>query len=80
MIWRTLACIFTLCLFLPGCATPTVPVSDLRSFKPIRWSCETASGEARAGIIAHNSVLASLKGGKKVVYADDCPKEKAPTS
>ena len=58
-----------------GCATQTVPVTDLRPFKPIVWSCETAKGAAREGIIKHNSVLASLRSGKRIVYADDCPGE-----
>lgn len=65
-------------LLSSGCAGQTVPVpvSDVRPFKPIPWTCETASGEARRGIVAHNSVYDSLKTGRKVVYADDCPKPK----
>ena len=53
-----------------------VPVTDVRPFKPITWGCGTASGDARKGIIEHNSVLASLKTGKEVVYTDDCPAPK----
>lgn len=61
-----------------ACAEKPVPVTDLRPFKPIPWACEgpdAAKGKARSGIIAHNSKLASLKAGKEIVYADDCPKE-----
>ena len=62
-----------------GCATPTsVPVSDLRSFRPITLSCADTAA-TRKQIVAHNSVLDTLKRGKKVVYADDCPQAK-PTS
>ena len=57
-----------------GCATQTVAVSDVRSFKPIGWSCQDTV-TTRKEVVAHNSVLASLKSGKKVVYSDDCPKE-----
>lgn len=35
--------------------------------------------ETRKQIVAHNSRYDTLKTGKRVVYADDCPKE-APTS
>jgi hypothetical protein len=55
-----------------------VPVTDLRPFKPISSSCVDTS-ETRREIRAHNSVLASLKTGRKVVYSDPCPPEK-PTS
>ena len=62
-----------------GCAQNTpVPVSDVRAFKPITMSCRDTVA-TRAQIVAHNSVLDSLKSGKRVVYSDDCPKEK-PTS
>jgi hypothetical protein len=55
-----------------------VPVSDLRPFKPISSSC-VDTAETRKEIRAHNSVLESLKTGRKVVYSDPCPTEK-PTS
>ena len=55
-----------------------VPVSDLRSFKPISWRCADTP-ETRKQVVAHNSVLASLKSGRKTVYSDDCPEGK-PTS
>lgn len=65
-----------------GCApAKVVPVSDTRWAKPIQWACDgpdSAKGKARAGIIEHNSRLASVKAGKKVVYADDC--QEKPTS
>lgn len=60
-----------------------VPVSDTRWAKPIQWACEgpdAAKGRAREGIIAHNSALASVKAGRKIVYEDDCPKESKPAS
>jgi hypothetical protein len=55
-----------------------VPVTDLRPFKPISSSC-VDTAETRKEIRAHNSVLESLKTGRKVVYSDPCPTEK-PTS
>ena len=58
-----------------------VPVSNTQPYRYIKWDCEgpnVAKGEARAGIIAHNSVHAGLKAGKKVIFSDDCPPEKAP--
>jgi hypothetical protein len=55
-----------------------VPVTDLRPFKPISSSC-VDTAETRKEIRAHNSVLASLKTGRKVVYSDPCPVER-PTS
>jgi hypothetical protein len=55
-----------------------VPVTDLRPFRPISSSC-VDTAETRREIRAHNSVLASLKSGKRVVYSDPCPTEK-PTS
>ncbi len=55
-----------------------VPVTDLRPFRPISSSCDDTS-ETRKEVRAHNSVLASLKTGKRVVYSDPCPTEK-PTS
>lgn len=57
-----------------GCGTQTEgpPDTSLRSFKPIHWACEDTV-QTRKEVIAHNSVYASLKRGKKIVYADDCP-------
>lgn len=58
-----------------------VPVSDTRSDEYIGWACDgddVAKGKARAGILAHNSVLASRRAGKKIVYKDDC--DDKPTS
>lgn len=65
-------------LALGGCATQVAvtPDSGLRSFKPIRWSCADTP-ETRKQVVAHNSVYASLKAGKKVIYADDCKAEEA---
>lgn len=66
-------------LALAGCSeVREVPVTDLRPFKPISSSCDDTA-ETRKEIRAHNSVLASLKSGKRVVYSDPCPTEK-PTS
>lgn len=73
-------------LTLTGCDIlqkegPPVPVSDTRWAKPIQWACDgpdAANGKARQGIIEHNSRLASVKAGKKVVYSDDC--QEKPTS
>lgn len=66
-----------------GCAPSEkiVPVSDTRWAKSIPWACDgpdAAKGKARQGIIEHNSRLASVKAGKKVVYSDDC--QEKPTS
>ena len=55
-----------------------VPIVDLRPWKPISSSC-VDTAETRKEIRAHNSVLASLKTGKRVAYSDPCPPEK-PTS
>jgi hypothetical protein len=64
---------------LAGCSeVREVPVTDLRPFRPISSSC-VDTAETRREIRAHNSVLASLKSGKRVVYSDPCPTEK-PTS
>jgi hypothetical protein len=64
---------------LAGCSeVREVPVTDLRPFRPISSSC-VDTAETRKEIRAHNSVLASLKTGKRVVYSDPCPTEK-PTS
>ena len=64
---------------LAGCSeVREVPVTDLRPFRPISSSC-VDTAETRKEIRAHNSVLASLKSGKRVVYSDPCPIEK-PTS
>jgi hypothetical protein len=68
-----------LTLGLAGCSeVREVPVTDLRPFHPISSSC-VDTAETRREIRAHNSVLASLKSGKRVVYSDPCPTEK-PTS
>lgn len=83
------ACVWTLLLAsavaptLTGCAMfqpqeKVVPVSDTRSFKPISWRCEDTP-QTRKQIVAHNSVLDSLKRNKRVIYSDDCPEGK-PTS
>lgn len=63
---------------LIGCAqnTKEVPISDVRPWRPISYSC-VDSKETRRQVIAHNSVYDTLKGGRKVVYGDTCP-EKAP--
>jgi hypothetical protein len=64
---------------LAGCSeVREVPIVDLRPWKPISSSC-VDTAETRREIRAHNSVLASLKSGKRVVYSDPCPTEK-PTS
>jgi hypothetical protein len=69
----------TLISALAGCSeVREVPVTDLRPFRPISSSC-VDTAETRKEIRAHNSVLASLKTGKRVVYSDPCPTEK-PTS
>jgi hypothetical protein len=74
----------TLAVMLAGIAISAcsevreVPVTDLRPFRPISSSC-VDTAETRKEIRAHNSVLASLKSGKRVVYSDPCPTEK-PTS
>jgi hypothetical protein len=61
-----------------GCSeVREVPVTDLRPFKPISSSC-VDTAETRREIRAHNSVLASLKSGKRVVYSDPCTEK--PTS
>jgi hypothetical protein len=62
-----------------GCSeVREVPVTDLRPFRPISSSC-VDTAETRREVRAHNSVLESLKTGRKVVYSDPCPTEK-PTS
>ena len=60
-------------LALGACATQTVvtPKSSLRAFRPITWTCADTE-ETRRQIVAHNSVYATLRTGRKVVYADDC--------
>lgn len=57
-----------------GCAaTPrTVPVTSVKPFRTITWSCQDTA-TTRRQVIAHNSVYASLKKGKKIVYGDHCP-------
>jgi hypothetical protein len=54
-------------------------VTDLRPFKPITLSCADTKA-TRSQIVAHNSVLDSLKRNKRVIYSDDCPAEGKPTS
>ena len=74
-----LASAASLILFSAGCSeVREVPVTDLRPFKPISSSCQDTE-QTRKEIRAHNSVLDSLKKGRKVVYSDPCPTEK-PTS
>ena len=71
------------CSLFGGGQVVTVPVTDLRGIDPIQWGCagdDAAYGKARKGIIKLNSILATSRAGRKVVYADDCPKPKAPTS
>jgi len=48
-----------------------VPVTDLRPWRPITYSCADTA-ETRRQIVAHNSVLDTLRRGRKVVYRDDC--------
>ena len=62
-----------------GCSPNPVPVTDIRPWKPISSSCNDTQ-ETRKEIRAHNSVYASLKTGKRVVYSDPCPAETKPTS
>lgn len=72
-------CAMTLLLGGAGCAQNTsVLTSDVRAFKPITTSCKDTAA-TRTQVNAHNSVLDTLKSGKRVVYRDDCPVEK-PTS
>jgi hypothetical protein len=74
-----LASAASLTLIFAGCSeVREVPVVDLRPWRPISSSC-VDTAETRKEIRAHNSVLASLKTGKRVVYSDPCPTEK-PTS
>ena len=59
-----------------GCATPTVvPVTDARPFRIIKASCRDTP-ETRKQVDQHNSVLDTLRSGKRVVYKDDCPEGK----
>jgi hypothetical protein len=79
MLIAASAASLTLISALAGCSeVREVPVTDLRPFRPISSSC-VDTAETRKEIRAHNSVLASLKTGKRVVYSDPCPPEK-PTS
>jgi hypothetical protein len=69
----------SLTLILGACSeVREIPVTDLRPFKPISSSC-VDTAETRKEIRAHNSVLDSLKTGRKVVYEDPC-KDVKPTS
>jgi hypothetical protein len=77
MLIAASAASLTLTFGLAGCSeVREVPVTDLRPFKPISSSC-VDTAETRREIRAHNSVLESLKTGKRVVYSDSCEK---PTS
>lgn len=68
------------CIILGACSdTKEILVTDLRPWKPITASCADTA-ETRKQIRDHNGVLQSLKTGKKVVYADSCPKDSKPTS
>jgi len=59
-----------------GCAGATsVPVSDLRPWQPITYSCKDTPA-TRAQILAHDSVYDTLKSGRKTVNQDKC--EEAP--
>lgn len=74
----TFGMLLPLAALLGACEIPPkekVPVTNLRPFKPIEWSCQDTK-ETRAQVIAHNSVLATLKTGKKTLYSDDCPEQK----
>ena len=68
----------SLILICGGCSSSSVPVTDIRPWKPISSSCNDTP-ETRKEIRAHNSVYASLKTGKRVVYSDPCVEAK-PTS
>jgi hypothetical protein len=61
-----------LCVLLAGCASTPVPVTDLRPIKPITMSCKDTPA-TREQINKLNSVLDSLKTGRRRVYGDDCP-------
>lgn len=63
---------------LGACAQSTnvVPISDVRPWRPVSYSCADTK-ETRRQVIAHNSVYDTLKSGKRVVYGDTCL-EKAP--
>ncbi len=75
----SLAALIPICA-LSACAEPEkVPVTNLGPFRPISSSCADTA-QTRKEIRQHNSVLDSLKTGKKVVYADKCPAEGKPTS
>jgi hypothetical protein len=79
MLIAASAASLTLISALAGCSeVREVPVTDLRPFKPISSSC-VDTAETRKEIRAHNSVLDSLKTGRKVVYEDPC-KDVKPTS
>ena len=65
---------------LAGCAADTsVPVTDLRPWKPITYSCKDTKA-TRVQILQHDSVYDTLKSGKKVVNQDRCPKTEAKVS
>jgi hypothetical protein len=60
------------CVLLAGCASTPVPVTDLRPITPITLSCKDTP-ETREQINKLNSVVDSLKTGRRRVYGDDCP-------
>jgi hypothetical protein len=69
----------SLTLTLGACSeVREVPIVDLRPWKPISSVCADTP-ETRREIRAHNSVLDTLKTGRKVVYEDHC-KDVKPTS
>ena len=62
-------------VLLAGCETPSnVPVTDLRPWKTISYSCADTKS-TRDQVIEHNNRFLSLKAGRKVIYGDTCPKE-----
>lgn len=73
------ALMLPLASLLGGCEALTnaekTPVSDLRPWRTISYSCKDTK-ETRQQIIAHNSVYDTLKRTKKVVYKDTCPEAK----
>lgn len=72
----TFAALLPLLSLLAGCETPTaVTVTNLKPFRPIGFECKDTP-ETRKQILAHNSVLATLKSGKRTVYSDDCVEQK----
>ena len=66
------------CGTLIGGKTEVVPVADTRPFKIIKASCKDTP-ETRKQVDQHNSVLDTLRSGKRVVYKDDCEEAKPTT-